>query len=307
MAALRRRRSGAKAVRRAIRSESRKALESLTEIWPPADEGVHDARKRIKRARAGLRLLRDNLGESAYRRENAALRDAARPLSEIRDARILVAALDRLARGDRQLERDAHRLRSVFMARRMRARRHVLRSRETLEPTLAALRSARKGLPKPGGHRGWSTLGPSLRRVYRSGRRAAAATEERATDENLHELRKQAKYLWHELQILEPIQPATLGKLAKLAHQFSHRLGDDHDLALLRQEVSRSRSLSRSSSRSIVAAIDRRRRRLQQRAHLLGRRLYRERPREFEKRLGCYWRTWRSRGARGSRGHRSEA
>jgi CHAD domain-containing protein len=303
MAALRRRRSGAKAVCRAIRSESRKALESLTEVWPPADERIHYARKRIKRARAGLRLLRDNLGESAYRRENAMLRDAARPLSEIRDAKILVAALDRLARGDRRLQRETDRLRSLLVARRMRARRRVLKSRATLEPALVALRSARKELAKPRGGRGWSTLGPGLRRVYRSGRRAAAATEQRATDENLHELRKQAKYLWHELQILAPIQPATLGKLAELAHQCSRRLGDDHDLALLRQQVSRSRSLSRSASRSIVASIDRRRRRLQQRAHLLGRRLYRERPREFEKRLGCYWRTWRSGGARGSRGH----
>ena len=149
-------------------------------------------------------------------------------------------------------------------------------------------------MPKPRGRCGWSTLGPSLRRVYRSGRRAAAASEQRATDENLHELRKQAKYLWHELQILEPMQPATLAKLAKLAHQFSDRLGDDHDLAVLREKVLASRSLSRSSIRSIVAAIDRRRRRLQQQARRLGRRLYRARPREFEKRLGSYWRSWRS-------------
>src|SRR5262245_27611640 len=186
-ATLRRGRSGAKAVHGAICSASRKAFESL-EIWPPPDEGIHDARKRIKRARAALRLLRDNMGETAYRRENATFRDAARPLSEIRDAKILVDQLDKLARGDRELNGEkTDRLRSALVARRMRARRRMLSSRETLDPVLEALRSARKRLPMPRGRRGWSTLGPSLRRVYRRGRRAAAATGQRATDENLHE------------------------------------------------------------------------------------------------------------------------
>ena len=99
--------SAAKAVRREICSESKKALACLTEVWPPADARIHDARKRIKRARAALRLLRDALGESVYQRENAALRDAARPLSEVRDAKILIDALDELARRQPQLDRNA--------------------------------------------------------------------------------------------------------------------------------------------------------------------------------------------------------
>ena len=85
----------------------------------------------------------------------------------------------------------------------------------------------------------------------------------------------------------------SIAKLAKLAHQLSARLGDDHDLAVLRQRVTSSRSLSRPSIRSMVAAIDHRRRTLQRKAHRLGQRLYRERPRAFEKRLGTYWRAWR--------------
>src|SRR5687767_2710807 len=48
------------------------------------DEAVHRARKTLKRARANLRVLRPVMGERAYARENAALRDAARPLGAIR-------------------------------------------------------------------------------------------------------------------------------------------------------------------------------------------------------------------------------
>jgi CHAD domain-containing protein len=169
----------------------------------------------------------------------------------------------------------------------------VLSRRDTLEPVFEALRETKRRLPKPRGPCGWRALRPGLRRVYRTGRRAAAAAEQGPTDERLHESRKQAKYLWHELEILEPIQPATVAKLAKLAHRVSDCLGDDHDLAVLRQRILSSRSLSRPAIRSMVAAIDHRRRELQRQAHRLGRRLYRERPRAFEKRLGTYWRAWR--------------
>jgi CHAD domain-containing protein len=297
-AALRPRKSAAKAVRRAICSESEAALEHLTSVWPPSDQEIHEARKRIKRARAELRLLRDGLGESVYQRENATLRDAARPLSEVRDAKILVGALDELARKHPQLDRKAiERLRSELLASRLRARRRALSHPDTLEPTREALRATIRRLPKPRGSQGWAALRSGLRRVYRSGRRAAEAAEQRPTDETLHETRKQAKYLWHELEILEPIEAAKVAKLARLAHQISDRLGDDHDLAILRQKVLSSRSLSRASIRSMLAAIDRGRRKRQRQARRLARRLYRERPRAFEKRIRSYWRAWRRRYA----------
>src|ERR1700730_13904044 len=53
------------------------------------NEAVHNARKRLKAARATLRLLRPALDEEIYRRENLALRDAAKPLGISRDATIL--------------------------------------------------------------------------------------------------------------------------------------------------------------------------------------------------------------------------
>src|SRR5262245_24048449 len=60
------------------------------------DEQVHDARKTLKKARATLRLMRDELGKSVYARENGALRDAARPLGSVRDARVLPQTLEEL-------------------------------------------------------------------------------------------------------------------------------------------------------------------------------------------------------------------
>src|SRR5688572_14268100 len=62
------------------------------------DEAIHTARKHLKRARANLRLLRDAIGKASYARENAALRDAARPLSGVRDAKVLLETCDTLFR-----------------------------------------------------------------------------------------------------------------------------------------------------------------------------------------------------------------
>ena len=49
-----------------------------------ARKAVHETRKAIKRLRAIVRLLRDELGEETCAREQATLRDAGRPASPAR-------------------------------------------------------------------------------------------------------------------------------------------------------------------------------------------------------------------------------
>src|SRR5438105_7921575 len=84
-----------KGVKRIVRKQLDNALKELG--TPNRDEVVHEIRKRFKRVRAVLRLVRDELGENVYRQENACARDAARPLTEVRDAMVLIEALDKLA------------------------------------------------------------------------------------------------------------------------------------------------------------------------------------------------------------------
>src|SRR5688572_33912 len=61
-----------------------------------SDKAVHDVRKRFKEIRGTLRLVRDELGEKTFRKENRTYRDAARPLSEMRDSKVMVDTLDNL-------------------------------------------------------------------------------------------------------------------------------------------------------------------------------------------------------------------
>src|ERR1700755_2170124 len=63
-----------------------RAAEALADS-PLPDSGVHEARKMLKKARAGLRLHRAAFSKADYRRHNTELRDAGRLLSPLRDAR----------------------------------------------------------------------------------------------------------------------------------------------------------------------------------------------------------------------------
>jgi hypothetical protein len=116
--------------------------------------------------------------------------------------------------------------------------------------------------------------------------RSAAAAK--PTVENLHEWRKQSKYLWHQLQLLEPAWIGVDGDLGDRFHQLSTTLGEDHDLAVLRQMI------STGGPQTVVAPIDRRRAELQRAAFALGEQLYAEAPRDFVDRIERYWTAWKA-------------
>ena len=98
---LRRSESGVAGVQRMLRRETKRAVRAMGSGHPPRGEAIHDARKRLKKARAALRLARAALTKDEYRWENSALRDAARPLSDVRDAQALIDRLERQLCNDR--------------------------------------------------------------------------------------------------------------------------------------------------------------------------------------------------------------
>src|SRR5947207_13860111 len=52
------------------------------------DTPVHEMRKHLKKARAGLRLVRKEIGRGLFREQDRCLRNVARLTSEIRDAEV---------------------------------------------------------------------------------------------------------------------------------------------------------------------------------------------------------------------------
>jgi CHAD domain-containing protein len=291
--------SAVKGVKRLVRKQVEKAVEGLTGKSGGKQEGaVHDARKRFKKVRALLRLVRPELGEKVYRRENARFRDAARPLSEVRDARVMVEALDALAErsGD---GKSFGPLRKALQARQRATRRRVLQEEQAPARIVEAVEEARERVKDwDVGHKGWAALAGGLKRVYKAGRDASDAALAEPSVENLHEWRKQVKYLWHQLQVLGPTWPELMGQLGDQAHRLADHLGDDHDLAVLRELLAQEGAewAAPGTLMKLLDLIDVRRGELQHAAAQLGQRLYADRPKAFLKRLHTYWQAWRSDG-----------
>jgi len=298
--------SGTHGARRIARQRIKSALRTL-DRRNKTDRSVHLARKELKRARATLRLLRDALGRSTYKKENAALREVASPLSAVRDGRVLLDALRSLIDyyGAPAAALPLGKFQRSLIRRRSQLRSSILEKRAPLREARKSLRAAQtRAAHWHVGRHGWSVLGAGLKRTYGRARRALQKVLRQASDEHLHEWRKQTKYFWYQLQIFTPLAPGPIGELESAARKLADFLGDDHDLAVLHARVLQSRALfpSAASQRALESLIERCRAGLQAKALLLGQQLYAEPPAELVARLGECWHEWR-----GRRGHRSVA
>src|SRR3954449_13245012 len=87
----------AEAIEAVRRDQLEAAAEELEEHAEDPVEAVHDARKRIKKTRALLRLARPAMTRGAFQRRNRTLRDTARGLSGARDADVMAETVSDLA------------------------------------------------------------------------------------------------------------------------------------------------------------------------------------------------------------------
>jgi CHAD domain-containing protein len=248
----------AASVKRVAREQLGGAADGLEDPGDPV-EAVHDARKRLKKTRALLRLARPAMRPDAFQARNHELRDQGRVLSGTRDADAMVETIDALAEHNTRRVKRAH-----FMA--VRGRFVAGAARGVPENRVDALA---RGVDRwPLGDISADTLVDALTRTYSRGRKAAAKP---GTDENLHEWRKRVKDLWYQARLL------SLKPLARDAKKLSKLLGDDHDLVVLSAELPEGDPLQ--------ALIADRRSALQKQARKRGESLYEDSPKAFRKRV----------------------
>ena len=226
------------------------------------DQAVHAGRKATKRVRAALRLLRECLGTQVYHRQNRRVRDAAKPLTAVRDACVLRESLRTMPAQSAALLRglDAEYRRERTSLETQGARAAVARL-QTVREQLAAMPAFDSEAA--------SAVG-GLRKSYKKGRHACSKAQSRK-NEALHEWRKQAKYLLNELELLSTAFNFKLKKLHRRAERFTDILGCDHDLVVLLSKLRR----YDASNRQIRKYIKKRRHKLQAQALRLGKKLYR--------------------------------
>jgi CHAD domain-containing protein len=256
------------------------------------DTEIHAQRKSLKRCRALLRILRPALGEARFRRENRTLRDVGRALAGVRDARVLAGTLSSLVERASLEPAALEPLTSTLAAELDLARAVPGRAARLLALARELRACARRLRSAPLEGRDWHALAAGHAAVYRRGRRAFARARRRPTPARLHEWRKQVKNYWHALEPLVATTPGLKGLLRDV-HRLADRLGDDHDLALLRERLADG-GIGGRTRREAVARLDDRRAALEAEAFALGERLYGARTRRLRPRFRGYWRRWAS-------------
>ena len=255
------------------------------------DKAVHAARKRLKRARAVVRLLHGALDPADFAHANQTLRDTGHALADARDAAVIVETLEGLRK---ELPAD------LYAPGRAVAKR-VLETPGGLESGLAALAELRERAASwviDGD--GWDVLRPGLKRVYRDGRDTMSVLVVGELDghgaEMFHEWRKRAKDLWHHCEVLENVWPDLFKPLAGAFHDLADLLGDEHDLAVLRVTLRADADVRGEPADRLgpmIEVIDRKRIDLQGRAKALGEKLFAEKPGALLRRFEKYWHAWK--------------
>ena len=270
------------------------ALDRLSLKTRNRDRAVHDARVCFKKIRAVLRLVYGELGRDIFKLENREYRDAGRQLSRARDTVVVAGTLEELVHHfNRQLaDPDIKALRKRL--RRAKADQRI--DRKQILQVAKALLSARQRVESwPINNDGFSALRPGLQRVYKRGGASFEVALGERTTENFHEWRKQVKYLWYQISVLNPMWPKQLDVLAHELNKLADYLSEDHDLALLsRTAIAQSKALDDPGEiENLILLIDQRRIQLQTKAASLGARIYAEKPKTFVNRMQSYWEAWR--------------
>ena len=250
----------------------------------------------MKKLRALVRLVRGELGDSVYVAENTCFRDTAAELAGVRDADVMLATLGYLEERYGELPGAAARLRPALVAHRFRAAAGSLNpaSKAAVE-TLAEARDRVEHWPLETD--GFEAFEEGLGRMYRQGRRAYRAAQSLPSAENMHEWRKRVKDHWYHVSLLQDIWTPVMSALSDEAHDLSDRLGDDHDLAVLRDWAHRHASTLDGADpvlRGFDVLLESRRRELQEEAFDYGARLYADKPSVFVDRLEGWWEASRS-------------
>jgi CHAD domain-containing protein len=284
------------AVRAVARERAEHALRALRET--AADDpatAVHDVRKDAKKLRALLRLLQPAIDRKLRRGENQAIAAIARGLSGTRDAAVLAKqAADLRDRAVGQApEATFTAVHDAFA--------HAASSGDGDGDGLrAAIASAGTQLDSLVDRiDGWPlqdvrlrTLVDGLERSYARGRDELARVRKDPGDpERLHEWRKRVKDLWYQERLLRDAWPRVLTAQADELGELGELLGDDHDLAVLREQLTSADGVGAGLAldlEPVVAAIDHRRAELQARALAIGTRVYAEKPVAYARRHRAY-------------------
>ncbi len=229
---------------------------------------VHDARKKLKAARALVWVLERRFGRKA-REARRGLGDVGRHLSQTRDADVMAATATALGFNGVATELAAH----------------------GHDHDGEAIDLARRGIGKsaalldriPADFKGRALMHDAFDHAYRRGRKAMRRARASGVADDLHVWRKDAKRLYYLLDASQRKLPDNARGLVRRLDRLGDVLGLDHDHAILAERLAAMEDGPDLAGK--LARIEARRDDLQREAWRLGRRIYGASPRRFRSRV----------------------
>jgi hypothetical protein len=276
-------------LRRLATGELKSARSALRQGIPPPDTAIFAARKSLKKVRAIRDLIAADAG-AHLGGSRKMLRRVNRRLSTLRDADALLDILKKLRRSNPRLF-DEH----TFARVRRRLADHKrasmvaddARAWDRIDADLRALRrNARRWRPT---HRGFRALGEGIRVTLRKGRQALERAQHEQRADDFHAWRKHVKALWYDLRLIEDCSPDVSRDVAAL-QRAQAELGDDHNLEVLCEELSKDRALC--DVERLRRAVNRYQRALRRKAVAHTARIYGPLPDEYVRGVRRAWKVW---------------
>ncbi|RNJ44381.1 metal-binding protein [Mesorhizobium erdmanii] len=225
-------------VRRILAEEIGKALQHLDAARSRPEQGLHKCRKRMKSARALLRLVHSG-DETFCTTENQCYRNVAALLAGPREATALIETVDRLAAAFPKESADG----GLDAVRdRLVARQHDLHEGAGLEAAIGAATAAcadgmkrieSLALPDQP-EQAADVLAEGARVTLRRARKALDKAGARGAADDFHDLRKAAKTHGMHLSLLGRLWPTPIKARRKAVDELGERLGELHDLFVMR-------------------------------------------------------------------------
>ena len=283
-------------LQRIVLEQLRFAIWQISARGASLDDSVHDARKSLKKARSAMRLFRSVLGHE-FGKANAALRDAGRKLSPVRDAQALIEIFDELNRkyreklGDQSLVavRDglvSHKQKLAHDFHQKRVTGKVLKSLRDTEA-----RVEKWALPESD----FQPISYGFERTIRRNRKACKTAYADSGPLNFHEWRKRAKDLRYHLSLLSKAWPPVFDGYEAAAKDLEQNLGDDHNLVVLRDTIlEKPGDFGKAEEISaFLKIVDEHQQQLRSESKPLAHRLCSETPKEWRRRIDRCWAAWK--------------
>jgi CHAD domain-containing protein len=275
--------SATRAVRRIARARFAASAGLVATGRLPQTELVHELRKNVKKVRALLRLVRPAFRDHAA--ENAALGEAARMLTALRDAEVLGQTFDRVAAGSRTPPEALAALRA-----------QAVRPGPGPGDATALLRAHAEAIAKIDRRarhwkiagEGFDALEAGLERGWTAAQKAMRGARSDPGPEALHLWRRRMKDHWYHARLLQPIWPEAMAHHMAAAETLGELLGDARDLALLAAALA-----DLPGGAEIRTAAEREEARLLADAGALGRRFLSEPAAGLGRRWRGWWEIWR--------------